>query len=1170
MPSDAPTFALANDERPASSLRPAPAANDRPQVGGLFFPCLIVFFSGFCVMVVELVANRLVSRYIGSSLYTWTTVIGAILAGVSLGNYLGGRLVDRFNAKALVMILFLVAGGLCLSILPVSEFLGQWTASWVSNANEWTARILVVIFGTFLLPGTAIGMISPAIAKWALDQGRATGATVGSVYSWNTLGSIVGTFVTGFFLVAWFDIDVIVAASGVALALAGVLFLPGVLWDAATRRGRQPVSTVRELPSTDVAEGLFLPCFLVFLSGFAVMLVEMVASRLTADHIGQSLFTWTSVIGVVLAGISVGNRIGGALADEFEPRSLVSTLFLFASLTTLTALSSHRIIGNATQEWMGQNWLDVDRWLDPSATWAIRVFIVVFAAFIIPSTALGTISPAVAKWALDQGRATGRTVGTIYSWNTIGSILGTFMTGFFLISTFYVSRLLTTTSLVLALVAFLMSWRGGSWGTRLASLITLPIAGLFFFFAVLPAHHFESAVLAAYPAPSRDEKGDQLPRSEREKEERSHLRFLAEVVGRSDEINIWDQYNFRDDFEYYDESNYYMIQVSEETLRSNLRNDVETDSAGKAVLDEDGSPKPRRRQLRKLVLDALVHGYLDMNDYKYLHYEYEHLYATVSHRLLKKHQAEKQPLRTLFLGGGSYTFPRYLSEYYPDIPCDIAEIDPRVTLTVRRAMGLNEIHGKRKDGKFGKRFVVVGPVSQKELDRLSDELEKQKAGDAKSRSDDKAADGDDKAADGDNKESVEKFPVKLPQSLSALLTQLPKRGSDVVRALTEPSTPLDMRTYYEKLILGAGGILLPEYSKAVDIVLDLRPANDEPSDVIDKAKKDATPIVTPAELVNMLEVTSHQNIVTHHMDARQFVIQNKDRGAYDIVYGDAFNDFSVPAHLTTVEFNQQMATLLKPDGIFMANVIDIWSKSRFMGPYMNTLKKVFKHVYLLSTDDGKPGHERATFVIICSQSPVKLDDLGKREEDKGLTSTVLSGKLLAPVVRGGLFPIGKETMVSDGETKEFTLKKQAKDVGIISLSGTTRKVGSVRYETPDPTTLTFKIPPTRGHRIWVSTNGDLEKAIILATGDGSTKEFKLPTPVPKGSDLAVAIDDNKPVPLDDEDYRLVDGKTIRFNNPPTKGARFIVTLYGDKEIILTDRYSPVDNLLGEVAATRAE
>src|SRR5512135_2326822 len=86
-----------------------PAAR-RLAPGWLWHPNLIVFISSFCTMVLELVAGRIIAPYVGVSLYTWTSVIGVVLAGISLGNYLGGRLADRWASLRLLGLVFLLGG----------------------------------------------------------------------------------------------------------------------------------------------------------------------------------------------------------------------------------------------------------------------------------------------------------------------------------------------------------------------------------------------------------------------------------------------------------------------------------------------------------------------------------------------------------------------------------------------------------------------------------------------------------------------------------------------------------------------------------------------------------------------------------------------------------------------------------------------------------------------------------------------------------------------------------------------------------------------------------------------------------------------------------------------------------------------------------------------------
>ena len=89
----------------------------------LWHPSLIVFISNACVMTIELVAGRIIAPYVGVSLFTWTSVIGVILAGMSAGNFIGGKLADRFASRAALGVLFILAGLASLSVLLTAAVL---------------------------------------------------------------------------------------------------------------------------------------------------------------------------------------------------------------------------------------------------------------------------------------------------------------------------------------------------------------------------------------------------------------------------------------------------------------------------------------------------------------------------------------------------------------------------------------------------------------------------------------------------------------------------------------------------------------------------------------------------------------------------------------------------------------------------------------------------------------------------------------------------------------------------------------------------------------------------------------------------------------------------------------------------------------------------------------
>ncbi|HEW79538.1 MAG TPA: tetratricopeptide repeat protein [Phycisphaerales bacterium] len=187
----------------------------------ILIPSATVFFSSGCIMVLELVAGRLIARHLGSSLYTWTAVIGVVLAGITIGNYLGGRIADRFPARKALAVLFGVSSVACVMIVILNNIVGEWIWLWQLS---WPVRVFSHVSLVFLLPSILLGTISPVVAKMALDRGLATGRTVGDIYAWGAAGSIMGTFLTGFYLIAVMGTIAIIWTVGVALLLMAILY----------------------------------------------------------------------------------------------------------------------------------------------------------------------------------------------------------------------------------------------------------------------------------------------------------------------------------------------------------------------------------------------------------------------------------------------------------------------------------------------------------------------------------------------------------------------------------------------------------------------------------------------------------------------------------------------------------------------------------------------------------------------------------------------------------------------------------------------------------------------------------------------------------------------------------------------------------------------------------
>ena len=187
----------------------------------ILLPSATVFISSFCIMVLELVAARLIARHLGSSLYTWTSVIGVVLAGITIGNYLGGRIADKFPAKKTLAILFAISSVTCVLTVILNNVVGGWIWLWHFS---WPVRTFTHVSLVFLLPSVLLGTISPVVAKMALERGLPTGRTVGDIYAWGAAGSIAGTFVTGYYLIAVMGTVAIIWTIGASLLLMAILY----------------------------------------------------------------------------------------------------------------------------------------------------------------------------------------------------------------------------------------------------------------------------------------------------------------------------------------------------------------------------------------------------------------------------------------------------------------------------------------------------------------------------------------------------------------------------------------------------------------------------------------------------------------------------------------------------------------------------------------------------------------------------------------------------------------------------------------------------------------------------------------------------------------------------------------------------------------------------------
>lgn len=378
--------------------------------------------------MLQLVAGRLLAPYIGVSLETWTAVIGVFLTGIALGNFLGGRLADR-AAGPRVLGSLLLAGAVCTAAMV--------TPLTVLRSVPLGPRIGLAALALCLPVSFVLSMITPVAIRTLLPDVTHTGRVVGLVYALGTLGSLCGNFLTGFVLLAFLTTTTIVLIVAGALAALGAITL--AVRSESVSSSAVPTAARFDSIAPPPLLSLTAACTIVFVASFCSMALEISASRLLAPVVGVSLYSWTGIIGVVLIGITAGNYGGGRLADASPKLDVLGSCLFFAGLFSLIVLFLFALI----LRWGGFESLGL---VGQIVAWSA-------ALFFAPMYLLATISPQVTRLAVGDVAHAGRVAGRIYAWSCLGAIVGTFATGWGLISLLYVKSLVCAIAVVLIVLS---------------------------------------------------------------------------------------------------------------------------------------------------------------------------------------------------------------------------------------------------------------------------------------------------------------------------------------------------------------------------------------------------------------------------------------------------------------------------------------------------------------------------------------------------------------------------------------------------------------------------------------------------------------------------------------------------------------------------------------------
>ncbi len=431
-------------------MRPPASRAARPVVAALFL------LSGASGLIFETLWVRMLTTTFGATTFALSTVLTVFMGGLALGGFLAGRLADRLGSPSVALLLY---GGLELlvgvygllfpAVLGELQLVhGQIWAHLSPGPVEFALIRFAIVSVVLLVPTTAMGATLPILARYYAHP-AGVGRDAGTLYSVNLLGAVGGTFVAGFVLMPRIGLAAtnhVACSINIFLCLAA-LGLHGLLGARPAHRGSarpgapssgsettaEPISAgPASAGSSSLGEpGWRVDQWLVLggaaLSGLVAMVYQQVWTRVLALIVGSSVYAFALILIAFLLGLA----LGGALYSRRWARGPGQ----LANLATVHILVGTTVLGGyAFMDRLPSLFLVLARGghISPGRIFLLK-FLVCALVVLLPTIFMGMVFPATVSRVARAMTGVARTVGRVYSINTMGAIAGSFLGGFALI-----------------------------------------------------------------------------------------------------------------------------------------------------------------------------------------------------------------------------------------------------------------------------------------------------------------------------------------------------------------------------------------------------------------------------------------------------------------------------------------------------------------------------------------------------------------------------------------------------------------------------------------------------------------------------------------------------------------------------------------------------------------
>ena len=396
---------------------------------------VLFIVSGATGLIYQVAWFKYLSLFLGNTTYAQTILLATFMGGLAIGASLWGRRADRTKSPILLYgALEFFIGIYCILypwIMGVAKNVFVVSVHALQLPSDGTAVLLIklaVSILTLLLPTILMGGTLPVLVRFISHSVEESGRNVATLYFLNSFGAVVGSLLGGFFLVPMAGLRATVISAGIVnILIAAVAFVLG-------KRKRFSLSVDEAVPETEIPpypdKFVVLAVGVAGVSGLAAMIYEVAWVRLLIPVLGSSTYSYTLMLVAFISGITIGSWLVAILMRRWK--NLIAALALCQLLVGVSMALMLPLYGRIPYFF----WQLGSILTRSDTTYPIFLtlqFIIGFAIMIVPTIFLGMSLPLASRIATRSVQVLGRSVGTVFSVNTIGTVVGSLAAGLVLI-----------------------------------------------------------------------------------------------------------------------------------------------------------------------------------------------------------------------------------------------------------------------------------------------------------------------------------------------------------------------------------------------------------------------------------------------------------------------------------------------------------------------------------------------------------------------------------------------------------------------------------------------------------------------------------------------------------------------------------------------------------------